>query len=262
MAERGFFVQDMRFVAPPHMEGFVSWFEQSRATYGDMVTETVPVTDSDRWKFEMVGEQVGRIVGAHFEIRGSLVTRYNHDGSISLRWLQPGIHHSGTTTEVPINGENKELTFDGFLGAVFNSKGEVLLTLGQEPYADSEKKVLLRTFMQASVTKFTQVLNGEEDKDPMMYLLFQSIGIRGFTDIVNQKGFDLFVLPYADANRVDGKNIGFAITIGDLELEKKLEAGGRNRWCTLEEAQLAARTGNLNGHTTNVIACAAGFAIK
>ncbi len=238
----------------PERVDLITWYSERLGTFGEMTVEKANATDGKNWKAEMDGEEVKEIVGAFFTVDGAAVTRYKPDGEVDFPWLQPMIRQAETRLVMPTREGDVEIQISGLVGVARDEANNVLLTLAQEPAARTPKRVLFRTPLQTSATKFLDLLNGQREKDPNLYDLLARIG--GGTDIRAMFGgqiIDSFPLPYADANRIDSANFGFAITVTDPDLRETLKNNGANRWCNPAEVRETMRAGLLNGHTAAAI---------
>lgn len=234
----------------PERLGLIEWYQEQLASFGEVLLEPVNATDGQNWKGVLDGTEVEKITGAFFEVRGSRVNVLNRDGTAKASWNQPGIHQGEVELIMPTSGGEQRVMTSGFVGIIRDEANNVLLTLGQEPYARTPKNVLLKTPFQTSATKFKALLDGDRAKDPNFYDLLVTLGgnedIRAF---FGSERVDAFPLPYADANRIDATNYGFAVVITDGDLRETLKNGERNRWCTPAEVREVMRAGLLNGHT-------------
>jgi len=248
----------------PEPVDLVSWYQERLETFGVVKLEDVPVTDGDKWKVNLTeNSEVKEIVGAFFIIKGSQVTRLKPDGSAEFQWNQPGIHQVETEMVLPTREGELNIRTSGIVGALRDEIANVLLTLAPEPYARTPKNLLFRTPIQTSATKLADLLKGERDKDPAMYDLLSKVGGSEDIRVLFDSGkIDVFPLPYADANRIDATNYGFALTISDPELRETLKNDGRNRWCTPSEVDEAQIAGLLNGHTAGAISASAAVIRK
>lgn len=153
---------------------------------------------------------------------------------------------------LPSSEGQESVKISGFIGIIKNEEGKILLSLAQEPFAHSPKKVICRTPFQTSAAKLQGILDGKRELDPQLFDLISSISPGKNPDEIFKMGIlDVFSLPYADANRIDATNIGFSIQVKEPELVKKLENNGQNRWCSPQEISALAKAGLLNGHTSS-----------
>ena len=239
----------------PEKVDLVTWYQERLASIGEMTLEEDNVTDGQNWKAELTKEgEVKEISGAFFKVRGTKVTRHHPDGTVQSSWTQPGIHQVETELVMPTRNGEMKVKLSGLVGIVRDVAGNVLLTVAQEPYARAPKNALFKTPFQTSATKFAALLAGDKEKDPNMYDLLVKIG--GSEDIAAMfagEKVDSFPLPYADANRIDATNYGFAVTVSDPDLRETLKNNGQNRWCTPAEVREIMRAGLLNGLAASTI---------
>lgn len=232
-----------------------NWYEGRLESFGEMTVEDAPLTDGQQWKVEFEGNEAKQIDGAFFTLKGQTVTRYNSDGTVSFRWTQPGLIQKEGNAKFPTPEGEQDIKASGFVGVIKDAEGNTLLTIAQEPFAQTPKKALARTPFQTSVAKLDGLIKGDEKLDPVLFSLLQKLG-EGTNDIgelFSQGTVELFPLPYADANRIEATNIGFVTTISDKDLRDSLASNGQNRWCTPQEVSRLARTGLLNGHTAAAV---------
>lgn len=234
-------------------EGVRLWYEECLRRLGEMTVEDAPLTNSVEWKATMTeGGEVEEVDGAHFTLIGQTVTRYNPDGTIAFRWTQPGLLQKESTVTIPTTEGVREITASGFVGIILDEEDNVLLTLAQEPFAQTPKKALIRTPFQASIAKLDGILKGDRKLDPTLSDLLTVFG--GGDDILKvfaSGQVDLFPLPDTDANRIGAGNVGFALRITNPDLRDSLTGNGENRWFTPPEVSYITRAGLINGHTAN-----------
>lgn len=238
----------------PERVDVITWYQERLDAYGEMTTETVNATDGQAWKADLENGEVKAIVGSFFRVQGTKVTRHNPDGQVAGSWMQPGIHQAETKLVMPTREGDREVQTSGFVGIVRDEQDNILLTLAQEPYARAPKHALFRTPIQTSATKFIDLINGDREKDPILFDTIARIG--GSTNIremFQSEKIDAFPLPYADANRIDSTNYAFAVTVSDPEVRESLKNNGVSRWCTPAEVREIMRAGLLNGHTAAAI---------
>lgn len=241
-------------LAKPELAGVKSWYKEQLRKFGEMTVEQAPLTDGDKWRKELTPNgEVDRVDGSSFTLQGRTITRYNPDGTVAFKWTQPGLIQKEEEINLPFQEGQKQVKISGFAG-IIKSGDKILLSLAQEPFAHSPKKVLARTPFQTSATKLQGILGGKRELDPQLFDLIASIAPgKSLDEIFGMGILDIFPLPYADANRIDATNLGFAMQVKEPELIKKLENNGKNRWCTLQEAAALAKAGLLNGLTASAI---------
>lgn len=238
----------------PERLDLITWYRERLEDLPEIIVETVNATDGTSWKAVLEGEQIREISGAFFVVRGSLVTKRALDGSVTQQWNQPGIHQTETELILPTREGDLKVKTSGFVGILRDEYANVLVTLAQEPYARAPKNALFRTPFQTSAVRFARLLVGEREADTNLFDLLQKIG--GSEDIRSMfasEKIDSFPLPYADANRIDATNYGFAVTISDSEFRENLKNNERNRWCSPVEVREIMRAGLLNGVTASAI---------
>jgi len=214
----------------PELTGIRTWYEGQLANLGEITVTPAPLTDGDRWRRELTSAgEVDKVDGAFFTLQGQAITKYNPDGSVSSGWTQPGLLQK-------------------------DANGNVLLTVAQEPFAQTPKRALARTPFQTSSTKLQGIVDGNRDLDPTLYDLIASVATgKSPSEIFQMGDVSLFPLSYADANRIAATNIGFVLAVTDAKLAKKLESDGKNRWCSIEEVKGLTKAGLLNGLTATAI---------
>ncbi len=220
------------------------------------ITET-NVTDG-QWKAELMetpeGMQVKRIVGAHFTIDGRHTQVLNPDGTTKFEWNQPAPENSSSQITLPLPDGPQTMMVSGFVGALMDTEGKVLLTVAQETLAKTPKRALIRTPFQTSATKLQGLIDGKDELDPKLADLLKRIGGGKPIDQMFSLGdIDVFPLQEADANRIGASNIGFGIVIKDPDLQQSLAANGQNRWCSEGEISALKRAGLLNSHSASAI---------
>lgn len=232
------------------------WYEGQLTKLPEITVTEADLTDGEKWVATLTEKgRVQNIAGAFFVLRGCKIAKYNPDGSPAGEpWTQPGLLQNETALTIPTPDGLREVQASGFVGIIKDIEGRVLLTLAQEPFAETPKNALLRTPLQTSATKFQGLLAGNREVDPNMYDTLQAIGGgQNISSMLADGTIDAFPLSYADANRIRATNIGFVMHVDDTTLHIALENNGQNRWFTQEEVNYAVRAGLLNGHTGNAI---------
>lgn len=242
-------------LAGPELRAVKTWYEEQLKNFGEMTVEPAPLTDGNQWKKELTADgEVGKVDGPFFTLQGQTVTKYNSDGSVGFKWTQPGLTQKEGEVNIPSKEGREKVRISGFVGIVKDENDNILLSLSQEPFAHTPKKVVARTPFQTSAAKLQGVISGKRELDPQLFDLITSmVPGRNPEEIFGMGILDVFPLPHADANRIDATNIGFTMKVTDPELIKKLENNGKNRWCTQQEASALAKAGLLNGLTSAAI---------
>ncbi len=242
--------QQERLLNTPEMAGVRDWYKERAARLPEMEVTDTALTGKGGWGHEMTPEgNVDRVKGAFFEIPGQQITITKSDGS-TMGWNQPGIVQKETSITLPSPYGEMTLDASGFVGILQDMEGKVLLTVGQEPLANTDKKALARTPFQTSAAKLQALMEGDTSKDPNLAGVLEKVGGgRPVSELFAAGDVDTFPLAPADPNRIAATNIGFSMKVQDSEIAKALEADGANRWCTREEAKALTKTGLVNGHT-------------
>ncbi len=250
-------IQTELVLARPELASISNWYkEQLRINFGEMTSEDAPLTDGKNWKKEMTQEdEVYSVDGSFFTLKGQTITRYKPDGTVDFKWIQPGLMQKEGLVNFPTKEGSEQVKISGFVGAIKDPYENILLTVAQEPFAHTPKRVLARTPFQTSAAKLQGIISGNRDLDPQLFDLITSLAPgQSPYEIFRMGILDIFSLPYADANRIDATNIGFILQIVDPTLFEKLTPNsGRNRWCNLVEVKALAKAGLLNGHTSSAI---------
>jgi len=231
-----------------------TWYKEQLKKFGEMTVEAAPLTDGNQWKRELTPNgEVDKVDGSFFTLQGQTIIRYNPDGTVSFKWTQPGLIQKEGEVNLPSKEGQGRVRISGFVGIIKNGD-KILLSLAQEPFAHSPKKVIAKTPFQTSATKLQGILDGKRELDPQLFDLITSIAPGKNPDEIFRMGvLNVFALPYADANRIDATNLGFLMQVNEPELIKKLENNGKNRWCSPQEAVALAKAGLLNGHTAAAV---------
>lgn len=244
----------------PEMAGVQEWLEARVAALPEMTVTDTALTGKGGWGHEMTSDgHVKTVRGAFFEIPGQEITVTRPDGT-SIGWTQPGIVQTETPITLPTREGEVTFSASGFVGVLTNGeKGEdarVLLSVGQEPFAKTEKKALVRTPLQTSAAKLSELLNGDKTKDPNLADVLEKVGKgKSVSEMFATGVVETFPLAPADPNRIDATNVGFVMKVADPEVQEALENEGANRWCTPDEVRALIKAGMVNGHT------AAAFAV-
>ena len=238
-------------LAGEDLVGVRNWYKEQLKNFGEMTVEAAPLTDGDKWKKELTPSgEIDKVDGSFFTLQGQMVTKYNLDGTVGFKWTQPGLIQKEGEINLPSKEGKETVKISGFVGIIKNENGDVLLSLSQEPFAHTPKKVVARTPFQTSAAKLQGIIDGKRELDPQLFDLIASVAPGKNLDQIFKMGIlDIFSLPYADANRIDATNLGFTMKVINPELVKKLENNGKNRWCSFQETVALAKAGLLNGHT-------------
>lgn len=241
-------------LSKPELTGVATWYKEQLKNFGEMTVDSAPLTDGNQWKRELTSSgEIDKVEGSFFTLQGQTITRYNQDGTVSSKWTQPGLIQKEGEVNIPSKEGQEKVKISGFVGIIKN-EDKILLSLAQEPFAHTPKKVVARTPFQTSATKLQGILNGKRELDPQLFDLITSIAPGKTTEEIFRMGIlDVFPLPYADANRIDATNIGFTMQVKEPELIKKLENNGKNKWCSPQEVSALAKAGLLNGHTSTAV---------
>lgn len=247
-------LQTEAILSKPELADVKNWYQEQLRSFGEMTVESAPLTDGDKWKKELTPNgEIDKVDGSFFTLQGQTIVKYNSDGTIAFKWVQPGLIQKEGEVNIPSKEGQERIKLSGFVGIIKNGD-KVLLSLAQEPFAHSPKKVLAKTPFQTSAVKLQGLMDGKRELDPQFFDLISSISPGKTPDEIFKLGIiDFFTLPYADANRIDATNMGFSIDVKALELIKKLENNEKNRWCSVKETSALAKAGLLNGLTASAI---------
>ncbi|MBP7832514.1 MAG: hypothetical protein KA035_01965 [Candidatus Levybacteria bacterium] len=229
------------------------WYQRGLERFGEMTVENAPLTDGKNWKATLAPNgEVEMVDGAFFTLIGQHVTRKKPDGSTDFEWTQPDLKQKEGQITMPTPEGEMLIQTSGFVGIILDEDNRALLALAQEPFAKTPKNVLIRTPFQASVAKLAGLMEGNRQLDPVLYDLLMKFGDDGdIKNVFAGRNIDLFPLPFADANRIEASNTGFALRVTDEALHQQLEMDGQNRWCSSRAISYITRAGLLNGHTAN-----------
>lgn len=243
-----------RVLGDPEFAGVNNWYNEQLKNFGEMVGKRAPLTDGKNWKKELTQDgEVENVDGSFFILQGETITKLDKDGKFLSTWTQPKLSQKEKVIVIPSAEGDEEIRISGFVGIAMNGH-KILLTLAQEPFSHTSKKVLIRTPFQASVTKLQDLIDGKRESDPQLFDLTASlVPGKSPTEIIRLGELETFPLPYADANRIEASNLGFTVHLRDSEIIKKLENNGKNKWCTLQEVVALTRVGLLNGHTAAAV---------
>lgn len=251
--------QNLKPVIPesqPGLEGARQWYEEQLKRFGEMTVERAPLTDGAKWKRELTPDgEIDNVDGEQFSLPGQTVTKYKPDGTVEFRWTQPGLLQKEGEVTIPLKEGQETIRISGFVGIIKDPDGNILLSLAQEPFANTRKKVVVKTPFQTSAAKLQGIIEGKRELDPQLFDLITSIDPEKNPEQIFRmgEGLDIFPLPYADANRISATNLGFMLQVSDTELHSKLENEGKNRWCNPAEVKALAKAGLLNGLTASAI---------
>jgi hypothetical protein len=253
----GFVANGLERLAQTEASGAVAWYKERLAALPEMAVTDTELTGKGGWGKEMTpGGEVERITGAFFDIPGQQISVTRPDGS-TAGWNQPGIVQKEIPVTLPTPDGDVSMDASGFVGLLRDPEGNVLLTVGQEPLANTDKKALVRTPFQTSAAKLNALLEGDTAKDPNLAGVLEKVGQgRPITDLFASGEVDTFPLAPADPNRIAATNVGFSLTVRDENVREELTAGGANRWCSPAEVKGLIRAGVVNGHTAAVFAAA------
>lgn len=233
--------------------GLHQWVNESIARLPEMDVRQSPLTN-DKWKAETsaIPGEIERIKGSFFTIEGV------HVATPAFSWNQPAIQQSTGSVEIPTPEGLMKADISGIVGIIQDASGNVLLTMGQEPLADTPKHALVRTPMQTSATKFADIMNGDVKKDPAFVALLEKLfgenPFEAFKQYLTSGDVRVWPLAAPDANRLRSLNIGITFTVADAKKQEALVADGKNRWVSKDEIKALELSGLLNGHTVAAIA--------
>ncbi|KKQ34731.1 MAG: hypothetical protein US51_C0029G0003 [Microgenomates group bacterium GW2011_GWA2_37_6] len=246
-----------RILEGEEFAGLRTWYEERLVSFPEYTVTDANLTDGTNWKAALTVEgQVEFVDGAFFTLKGQRITITKPDRS-TFGWDQPGLIQKEGKVTVETDEGAEEITASGFVGVVKDADGNILLTLGQEPFAKTPKNVLARTPIQTSASKLASILDGDTAKDAAMYEFMSTVtGSEDVSGFFAAHAQDMFPPPYADANRIQATNIGFTTTISDPAMREAVTKNGQNRWCTPNEVARLAKAGILNGHTAAAVLAA------
>lgn len=233
----------------PETQAVYSWFTERVSALPEMKTEEAPLTDGEQWTHTKTEtSEIQRISSKFFSIEGRSIQ------TPSFSWNQPGIIAEETPINLPAEQNVEEMDVSGFVGVIRDSEGNVLLTVGQEPLAQTPKKALVRTPFQTSAAKLQGIIDGNFALDQNLATLLQKVGNeKPIADMFTSGDIETFPLSPADPNRIQATNMGFSLTIADQTVRDSLVNDGKNRWCSLAEAKALSRAGVVNGHTASAL---------
>jgi len=250
-------IQAQRILEGESFTELRTWYQERLKSFPEYSVKNADLTDGSNWKAKLTPEgQVEEVDGGFFTLKGQTITITKPDGT-TMGWTQPGLlQKEGSVTILTSEGV-EEITASGFVGVIKDTDGNILLTLAQEPFALTPKKVLARTPIQTSAAKLASVLSGDISKDKAMYEFMSTVTeSENISTFFGEHAQDIFPLPYADANRIQATNIGFVTTISEPAMREAVTKNGQNRWCTLKEVSQLAKAGILNGHTAAAVLAA------
>ncbi len=241
----------------PDIIGVRDWYKERVARLPEMTVASTELTGKGGWGKEMTDSgEVSKITGAFFDIPGQQISVTKPDGT-TFGWNQPGIIQSETPITLPTPEGEITMNASGFVGLLRDPEGNVLLTVGQEPLAQTDKKALVRTPFQTSAAKLQGLLAGDRAKDPNLASVIDMIGNgQPISDLFASGAIETFPLAPADPNRISATNIGFVMEVADQAVRDELVADKANRWCNPAEVKALIRSGVVNGHTAAVYAAA------
>ena len=244
-----FIQQKVEALNTPEYHDVYAWYKERVEAMPEMETSPAPLTDGDKWKYtETEDGEIDEIRSGFFSMEGRAVK------TPTFSWNQPGIIATEAPMDLPTPEGNYALETSGFVGVMRDVDGNVLLSVGQEPLAQTPKKALVRTPFQTSVAKLQGLLNGQRELDLTLADILEKVGNgKPITDMFTTGEVETFPLAPADPNRIQATNIGFAMVVTDPGIRDSLVVDGKNRWCTSGEAKALAKAGVVNGHTAAVL---------
>lgn len=253
----GFIAHSLEKARSAETAGAIDWYKERVPRLPEMETRKTALTGAGGWSKEMtLSNEVLGVSGMHFDIEGRQVVITKPDGSTG-GWVQPGLMQKELPISLPSPDGEVQLDTSGLVGLLTDPEGNVLLTVGQEPLAQTDKKALVRTPFQTSAAKLTALLAGDREKDPNLADVLDKVGQgRPISELFASGAVETFPLSPADPNRISATNLGFTLKVEDADTRKALEADGANRWCTPAEVKALIRAGVVNGHTAAVHAAA------
>lgn len=240
----------------PEFRGVTEWLQTRVEALPEMKLSKTALTGKGGWEKEMEsGGEVDKIKSPFFTFEGDVVDTgiTKPDGS-KVQWNQGGIKQSETPVTIPTPEGPISMDVSGFVGVIQDRDGNVLMSIGQEPYAQSPKKALVRTPYQTSAAKLQGLMEGKTELDPGLANAINILG-RGKTpaQMFADGDFTPFPLAPADPNRIQATNIGFSHTVRDTEIHRQLVEDGKMRWCKPSEVKALTKAGLVNGHTAAAV---------
>ncbi len=227
---------------------------------------------------KIVGEiQSSGEKGSAFDVKGLLVTKYqlNVDGShakdengqdkVVLEWWQPIIDQKPELVSIWTPNGIKEIAVSGFVALLRDSQGRIAIALEQEPGAHSDMHALVRTPVQTSVSKLNTIAAGGITDDPLSNVLAATVPEgKQFTDLLIEPSLLITPeatadevrpepLPYADANRLNSKNLAIEFPPLPDDVIEKLTQDGKIYMATPEEIFTLHKARLLNYHAAGMV---------
>jgi hypothetical protein len=166
-----FIQQKVEALNTPEYHDVYAWYKERVEAMPEMETSPAPLTDGDKWKYtETEDGEIDEIRSGFFSMEGRAVK------TPTFSWNQPGIIAAEAPMDLPTPEGNYALETSGFVGVMRDVDGNVLLSVGQEPLAQTPKKALVRTPFQTSVAKLQGLLNGQRELDPTLADILEKVG--------------------------------------------------------------------------------------
>ncbi len=235
------------------------WLHQQIAQLPEFTVEPKPGfagNQEDPWgiREEDGITTISRPDGAFFSVQNQTITL--HVGDKEIQWTQPLVIQTGET----LSTTEREQYITGFVFKVYDTQGKTLIALGQEPGAPTQTNAngeeihpALRTPLQASVSKMTQLIEGTLPVEDKFFQLAKALGLVDENNQFNPNNLGPATFSMDDANRVKASTLMGIVVVSPEQLQTAQKLLGENsKIITPLEESILATTGLFNGHLNTV----------
>jgi len=244
-------------------------FKELKDWYYDRVKELplmevnigTPFADGEQWVAEgadadkRIVERVVRADGTFYQFIGGGIRLFKVDGGEKkniFSWNQGFKRSVEITLEFNLLGENVRLPIYGVLGTIKDTDGNMLMTVGQEPAAESPNHAIFRLPIQASSGKIDLLMKGEKNVDNQLANLLEIFG----TDIFGLFDKAEVTIPVSagDTNMEIKHNIlaQLKVDVGS-NIHSNLVADGSRKWLSPEQVSMIGVARLMNDHTLGAV---------
>lgn len=221
------------------------WYAEKLKNLPELRVETgIPLTDGVSWAAEMTQDgEVQRVYNPQrpfFTVEGARITRMDSQvGGKDFSWVQPGLFEP---EEEFATDTGEKGTAASMVPIIVDEHGRYFLSVEQEPFAPKveidakEMHPIIRSPLQTSVQKLTDIANGEIEKDPRLASLLDLLrGQQGMYEFITQMQF---VRVPTNGNRMVS-NVLYARLLANDNLAREIQERIPNgRFMTRDEVKI------------------------
>ena len=270
----------VRLAAPglesnPELKDLEEWYLRRSKLLPEMEVQiTGPMADGEEWLAEGANvkkrtvSEVSKPNKIFYSFVGGKIRLFRWTGEPGFsdqetifEWRQPFKKSSEEIMKLSMLGEEVELPIFGVLGAIKDSEGRTLMTVGQEPTAETPNHAIIRLPIQASSGKINLMKEGNVDADRQ---LAEILGILD-TDIEGlfKQAEQVFPVSAGDTNMEIKHNVMVVLpTVESSTPEhKRLVEGESRKWLSPNQLAMAGVARTMNDHGLGAVQLLNSFTI-